>query len=158
MGQSSALKAAGNIFIAVVGAGVLGLPYAFAKSGLVLGVSFLTFVASLALYSMLLLAQCKRCAKHVINPIRVCTRFGVRPESGINPRVPTGNSTVLCSIIRLFHLQLTNAASTAPLKWCYCLQGPGARGRGELRRGHARNPGPRRAAPGGSPPARISGR
>ena len=59
-GQSSALKAAGNIFIAVVGAGVLGLPYAFAQSGLVVGVSFLTVVAALALYAMLLLAQCKR--------------------------------------------------------------------------------------------------
>lgn len=59
-GQSSALKAAGNIFIAVVGAGVLGLPYALAKSGMVMGVSFLTVVASLALYAMLLLAQCKR--------------------------------------------------------------------------------------------------
>ena len=59
-GNSSALKAAANIFIAVVGAGVLGLPYAFAKSGLVLGAVFLIFVAALALYAMLLLAQCKR--------------------------------------------------------------------------------------------------
>lgn len=68
-GQSSALKAAGNIFIAVVGAGVLGLPYAFAKSGMVLGVSFLIFVAALALYAMLLLAQCKRCASQLTSAI-----------------------------------------------------------------------------------------
>lgn len=64
-GESSALKAAGNIFIAVVGAGVLGLPYAFAKSGVLLGAGFLVFVASLALYAMLLLAQCKRCGRNI---------------------------------------------------------------------------------------------
>ena len=58
--KASNLKAAGTIFIAVVGAGVLGLPYAFAQAGLVTGIAFLTLVAALALYCMLLLAQCKR--------------------------------------------------------------------------------------------------
>ena len=32
-GRASNLKAAGTIFIGVVGAGVLGLPYAFAQAG-----------------------------------------------------------------------------------------------------------------------------
>ena len=60
--KSSAFKASGNLFIAVVGAGVLGLPYAFRRSGLLLGAGFLTFVAAGALYCMLLLVRCKRCS------------------------------------------------------------------------------------------------
>ncbi len=60
VGSASNLKAAGTIFIGVVGAGVLGLPYAFAQAGLAVGIGFLTLVAALALYCMLLLAQCKR--------------------------------------------------------------------------------------------------
>ena len=63
-GRASNLKAAGTIFIGVVGAGVLGLPYAFAQAGLAVGIGFLTLVAALALYCMLLLAQCKRWDPH----------------------------------------------------------------------------------------------
>jgi len=44
----------------VVGAGVLGLPYAFRQAGLALGAGFLTGVAAIALYCMLLLVRCKR--------------------------------------------------------------------------------------------------
>lgn len=71
--KSSAFKASGNLFIAVVGAGVLGLPFAFRQSGLLLGAGFLTFVAAGALYCMLLLVRCKRCG--------VLHRAGIWPVS-----------------------------------------------------------------------------
>lgn len=58
--KSNALKASGNLFIAVVGAGVLGLPFAFKQSGLAVGATMLVVVASIALYCMLLLVRCKR--------------------------------------------------------------------------------------------------
>ncbi len=58
--RNGVVKASGNLFIAVVGAGVLGLPYAFKQAGLALGAGFLTAVAATALYCMLLLVRCKR--------------------------------------------------------------------------------------------------
>jgi solute carrier family 36 (proton-coupled amino acid transporter) len=59
--KSSHLKALSNIFISFVGAGVLGLPHAFQRSGLVQGPLVMVMVAGLALHCMLLLVQCKRC-------------------------------------------------------------------------------------------------
>ena len=60
--KSGNIKAFGNIFIAFVGAGVLGLPHAFQRAGLVQGPLFMVVVAALAMHCMLLLVQCKRCA------------------------------------------------------------------------------------------------
>ncbi|KAK3259329.1 hypothetical protein CYMTET_31666, partial [Cymbomonas tetramitiformis] len=57
---SSARETFGNIFIAFVGAGILGLPHAFRRSGLVLGACFILTVAAMALHCMLLLIKCKR--------------------------------------------------------------------------------------------------
>jgi hypothetical protein len=48
------------------GAGVLGLPYAFRKSGLVLGAGFLILTAALSLHCMLLLVRCK---KHLVRHV-----------------------------------------------------------------------------------------
>lgn len=47
---SSSSKTFANVFIAVVGAGVLGLPYSFKKTGWVMGTLMLLSVASLLLY------------------------------------------------------------------------------------------------------------
>lgn len=57
------VRAASNLFISVVGAGVLGLPYAFKRSGLVLGIVVMIVIAALNLHCMLLL---------VINLCSVC--------------------------------------------------------------------------------------
>ena len=49
------VRAASNLFISVVGAGVLGLPYAFKRSGLILGTVVMIAIAALNLHCMLLL-------------------------------------------------------------------------------------------------------
>ncbi|KAL0023628.1 hypothetical protein WJX77_008721 [Trebouxia sp. C0004] len=54
------VRAASNLFISVVGAGVLGLPYAFKRSGLVQGTIVMVIIAALNLHCMLLLVKCKK--------------------------------------------------------------------------------------------------
>ena len=51
------VRAASNLFISVVGAGVLGLPYAFRRSGLVQGTIVMVIIAALNLHCMLLLVN-----------------------------------------------------------------------------------------------------
>jgi proton-coupled amino acid transporter len=58
-GTASELRTAGNIFISIVGAGVLGLPYVFKTSGWAVAVTTVTLAASLTYYCMLLLVMCK---------------------------------------------------------------------------------------------------
>jgi hypothetical protein len=53
-------KTLGNIFISFVGAGVLGLPYAFSRSGLLLGALVMLVVSILAYICILLLVDCKK--------------------------------------------------------------------------------------------------
>ena len=57
---SSTWKSFGNILIAVVGAGVLGLPYTFKTTGWVAGIIMLGIVAALTYYCMMLLVWTKR--------------------------------------------------------------------------------------------------
>eukprot|EP00891_Asterochloris_glomerata_P007096 jgi/Astpho2/7096/Aster-01925 len=59
-GRSSKLRVAGNLFISFVGAGVLGLPHAFQRTGLLQGGIFMLLVAGLNLHCMMLLVKCKR--------------------------------------------------------------------------------------------------
>ncbi|KAK4261656.1 hypothetical protein QN277_004620 [Acacia crassicarpa] len=57
---SSNFKTFANIFIAVVGAGVLGLPYCFKRTGWVLGLLMLFTVAFLTYHCMMLLVYTRR--------------------------------------------------------------------------------------------------
>nr|GMD58353.1 amino acid transporter ANTL1-like [Ipomoea batatas] len=57
---SSQTKTFANIFIAVVGAGVLGLPYAFKRTGWVMGALTLSIVAFCTYYCMMLLVYSRR--------------------------------------------------------------------------------------------------
>jgi len=50
---------AAHMFISFVGAGVLGLPYAFMKTGLLGAISIMPFVGASATYAMMLLIDCK---------------------------------------------------------------------------------------------------
>ncbi|KNA04970.1 hypothetical protein SOVF_194730 [Spinacia oleracea] len=58
--QSSQFKTLANIFIAIVGSGVLGLPYTFMKSGWLFGVCTLFSIALLTYYCMMLLVYTRR--------------------------------------------------------------------------------------------------
>ncbi|WVZ74256.1 hypothetical protein U9M48_022464 [Paspalum notatum var. saurae] len=60
VGLSSQPKTFANVFIAVVGAGVLGLPYTFSHTGWASGSLLLASVAALTFYCMMLLVACRR--------------------------------------------------------------------------------------------------
>ncbi|KAH0700067.1 hypothetical protein KY284_014282 [Solanum tuberosum] len=57
---SSPLKTFANIFMSLVGAGVLGLPYTFKKTGCVMGSLLIISIATLSCYCMMLLVYCRR--------------------------------------------------------------------------------------------------
>lgn len=57
---SSQLKTFANVFISIVGAGVLGLPYTFKKTGWLMGSLILFSVAALTYHCMMLLIQTRR--------------------------------------------------------------------------------------------------
>ena len=59
-GSATPTQVAVNIFISFVGAGLLGLPYAFSKSGWLLGSLSLCAVSSTNVYAMLLLVKCRK--------------------------------------------------------------------------------------------------
>ncbi|CAM9416961.1 unnamed protein product, partial [Phaeothamnion confervicola] len=49
-----------NTLISFVGAGILGLPYAFRQGGMAMSTAVLLIVGGLSLYCMLLLVECRR--------------------------------------------------------------------------------------------------
>ncbi|CAM8914441.1 unnamed protein product [Rhodiola kirilowii] len=57
---SSNLKTFANVFIAIVGAGVLGLPYAFKRTGWVTSILIIVPVAALTYHCMMLLVSTRR--------------------------------------------------------------------------------------------------
>ncbi|XP_049357363.1 amino acid transporter AVT3B-like [Solanum verrucosum] len=57
---SSPLKTFANIFMSLVGAGVLGLPYTFKRTGWVMGSLLIISIATLSYYCMMLLVYCRR--------------------------------------------------------------------------------------------------
>ncbi|KAK7496453.1 hypothetical protein BaRGS_00012375 [Batillaria attramentaria] len=58
-GSKHPVKIFANIFIAFIGAGVLGLPYAFKEAGILEGIFIMTFVAVISAKAMLLIVDCK---------------------------------------------------------------------------------------------------
>ena len=58
--KSKTLKAAANMFISILGAGVLGLPYAFRRSGLTQGTIVMIIIAVLNIHCMMLLVSLQR--------------------------------------------------------------------------------------------------
>jgi len=59
-GTATPAQVAVNIFISFVGAGLLGLPYAFSRSGWLLGAMCLAVVSVGNVYAMLLLVKCRK--------------------------------------------------------------------------------------------------
>lgn len=58
-GSKNPVKIIANIFISFIGAGVLGLPFAFKEAGIVEGTVVMTLVGIISVKAMLLLIQCK---------------------------------------------------------------------------------------------------
>ncbi|GMI74702.1 hypothetical protein like AT4G38250 [Hibiscus trionum] len=73
---SSKSKTFANVLIAIVGAGVLGLPYAFKRTGWVMGLLLLFSVAGLTTYCMTLLIQTRRKLESFDNGFAKISSFG----------------------------------------------------------------------------------
>ncbi|XVF67132.1 hypothetical protein PTKIN_Ptkin10aG0096400 [Pterospermum kingtungense] len=73
---SSQSKTFANVFISIVGAGVLGLPYAFKKTGWIMGLLMLFSVAGLTTYCMMLLVYTRRKLESVENGFTKIASFG----------------------------------------------------------------------------------
>jgi len=58
-GTRDPVKIVANIFISFIGAGVLGLPYAFKRAGILEGIVVMCFVSYFAVKAMLLIIDCK---------------------------------------------------------------------------------------------------
>lgn len=55
----SVVRIVANIFISFIGAGVLGLPYAFKEAGLTEGTLIMSVVSYLSVRAMIMLIDCK---------------------------------------------------------------------------------------------------
>ncbi|XWS39675.1 hypothetical protein CRYUN_Cryun18bG0075200 [Craigia yunnanensis] len=73
---SSQSKTFANVFIAIVGAGVLGLPYAFKRTGWIMGLLMLFSVAGLTTYCMMLLVYTRRKLESLENGLAKIASFG----------------------------------------------------------------------------------
>ncbi|KAJ4894777.1 Amino acid transporter ANTL3 [Raphanus sativus] len=82
---SSQPKTFANVFIAIVGAGVLGLPYTFKKTGWLLGLLTLFFVSSLTFFCMMLLVRTRRKLESLSGGFSSITSFGDLGESVCGP-------------------------------------------------------------------------
>ena len=72
-----------NIFISFIGGGVLGLPYAFMRAGILEGTIIMVAVALFSVYAMLLLIECKDKAAPILcaapNPTRIVKGLDYTP-------------------------------------------------------------------------------
>uniref|UniRef100_A0A5B7ALM0 Putative proton-coupled amino acid transporter 3-like n=1 Tax=Davidia involucrata TaxID=16924 RepID=A0A5B7ALM0_DAVIN len=87
---SSQPKTFANVFIAIVGAGVLGLPYTFMRTGWITGVIMIFAVAALTNYGMMLLVHTRR-KLHSLNGFAKIASFG---DLGFAACGPIGRFTV----------------------------------------------------------------
>eukprot|EP00055_Hartaetosiga_balthica_P011140 m.49773 g.49773 ORF g.49773 m.49773 type:complete len:195 (-) comp7467_c3_seq4:985-1569(-) len=79
-GKYSPFKMFSNIFISFVGAGMLGLPFAFQQVGIFGGITIMTLVAMFSIKSMLLVVECKN---HILDK---------RASSGEKPLIAESES------------------------------------------------------------------
>ncbi|CAN1805212.1 Amino acid transporter AVT3B [Linum perenne] len=73
---SSQSKTIANIFIAIVGAGVLGLPYSFKRTGWIMSLMMLFSVSALTYYCMMLLVHTRRKLRFIAGDFSIINSFG----------------------------------------------------------------------------------
>lgn len=93
--QSSDLKTFANVFIAIVGSGVLGLPYTFKRTGWALGSAMILFVAAVTYHCMMLLILTRRRLESAQGPTKIAS-FG---DLGFAIYGPAGRSAVDVMIV-----------------------------------------------------------
>jgi len=83
------IKIVANIFISFIGAGVLGLPYAFKKAGLLEGIVVMVAVSYFAVKAMMLLIDCKYKVLSVIYQYENLTdEFSAADKNDIKINIP----------------------------------------------------------------------
>ncbi|RWR90566.1 amino acid transporter ANTL1 [Cinnamomum micranthum f. kanehirae] len=92
---SSLPKSFANIFIAIVGAGVLGLPYTFKKTGWLAGALMIFAVAALTYHCMMLLIYTRR----RLEDSNGCSKIESFGDLGLAVCGPTGKFTVDAMIV-----------------------------------------------------------
>ncbi|XP_016201362.1 amino acid transporter ANTL2 [Arachis ipaensis] len=92
---SSNFKTFANVFIAIVGAGVLGLPYSFKRTGYVTGLLMLLSVAFLTYHCMMLLVKTRRKLDSILGFSKIQS-FG---DLGFTICGPIGRFTVDAMIV-----------------------------------------------------------
>ncbi|PKA60095.1 Lysine histidine transporter-like 1 [Apostasia shenzhenica] len=93
--RSSLPKTFANVFIAIVGAGVLGLPYAFKRTGWAAGTLMLIAVGALTYHCMMLLASTRRRLEHDLEYSKISS-FG---DLGLAVAGPAGRLAVDIMIV-----------------------------------------------------------
>ncbi|XP_059483597.1 uncharacterized protein LOC132201441 [Neocloeon triangulifer] len=66
VGNTSAIKILANIFISFIGAGILGLPYAFKEAGIIEGIIVMVSVAVISVKAMMMVVDCKYHIENVL--------------------------------------------------------------------------------------------
>lgn len=92
---STKFKTFANIFISIVGAGVLGLPYSLKKTGWIMGLLMLFFVAFLTYHCMMLLVQTRRRLESIVGFPKI-NSFG---DMGYATCGPTGKICIDAMIV-----------------------------------------------------------
>ena len=101
--ETQPLCCAGNLFISFVGAGVLGLPHAFQRTGLLQGGIFMLVVAGLNLHCMMLLVRIVQLrlaccvAAMPIPRAKACFAEGCPCAGGLFASRPTQRSSSDCT-------------------------------------------------------------
>ena len=114
------VRAASNLFISVVGAGVLGLPYAFRRSGLVQGTIVMVIIAALNLHCMLLLVSLITiCHMLVFSTAKSCRITGSRlaKEGKTLSSCIAPDETRDCRSVFSSGVRLVDKATGTPLTW-----------------------------------------
>ncbi|KAG8230461.1 hypothetical protein J437_LFUL009950 [Ladona fulva] len=116
-GARSPLKIVANIFISFIGAGVLGLPYAFKESGILEGITILTTVAVISVKAMIMIIDCK---EEILRHKSLCN-INVRPKVKVSEIcLPSGDRVELKLPLLNYsddndELEITSKESSDPL-------------------------------------------
>ena len=103
-GTTSVTKVFGNIFISFIGAGVLGLPFAFKEAGILEGIVIMSTVGYLSVRAMLLLIDCKDYM--VANNYHLMKKHPERNTSNSSNDTVMYGRYVMYNILLLLHIHI----------------------------------------------------
>ncbi|XP_064636490.1 uncharacterized protein LOC135493268 isoform X2 [Lineus longissimus] len=101
-GSKSTIKIVANIFISFIGAGVLGLPFAFKEAGVIEGILVMSAVGLVSVKAMLLIIDCKYklIKKHQLSPTHKKDPGGSDKKLIIDVTTERGTGEEKCDLLR----------------------------------------------------------